>query len=238
MKALFLLQSEEPLSPFSRIRSESNNSTLPPSFHSLYLDSSKRFFILNQLLFAHLVLDLMTTPSTMTNIWIWRNAGRRVIRSLFYLNVKHWYSRLICHCLLHILLHRRKGRVFSAVVPLLRQPIVPLPSMSSWVRFCSGMKYFASSKLSRVQRWIISSSLESDFTLLYLPYLSCAVHTMAIYLYKSSLHWRLNASINPLIKNLHIYLRYLFNLIYISSRWHNVARFVVIFSSAAPHDIW
>ena len=39
----FLLpQSQEPLSPFSRIRSESNNSTLPPSFRSLYLDSTKR----------------------------------------------------------------------------------------------------------------------------------------------------------------------------------------------------
>merc|ERR550519_1547228 len=36
-------KSQEPLSPFSRIRSESNNSTLPPSFRSAYLDSSKRF---------------------------------------------------------------------------------------------------------------------------------------------------------------------------------------------------
>jgi len=36
-------KSQEPLSPFSRIRSESNNSTLPPSFRSVYLDSTKRF---------------------------------------------------------------------------------------------------------------------------------------------------------------------------------------------------
>jgi len=36
-------KSQEPLSPFSRIRSESKTSTLPPTFHSVYLDSSKRF---------------------------------------------------------------------------------------------------------------------------------------------------------------------------------------------------
>jgi len=36
-------KSQEPLSPFSRIRSESNNSTLPPSFRSVYLNSTKRF---------------------------------------------------------------------------------------------------------------------------------------------------------------------------------------------------
>merc|ERR1719430_9004 len=36
-------KSQEPLSPFSRIRSESNNSTLSPSFRSVYLDSTKRF---------------------------------------------------------------------------------------------------------------------------------------------------------------------------------------------------
>jgi len=36
-------KSQEPLSPFSRIRSESNNSTLPPSFRSVYLNSNRRF---------------------------------------------------------------------------------------------------------------------------------------------------------------------------------------------------
>merc|ERR1719432_427343 len=36
-------KSQEPLSPFSRIRSESNNSTLPPSFRSVYHNSTKRF---------------------------------------------------------------------------------------------------------------------------------------------------------------------------------------------------
>merc|ERR1719341_1360508 len=36
-------KSQEPLSPFSRIRSESNNSTLPPSFRSVYHNSTKSF---------------------------------------------------------------------------------------------------------------------------------------------------------------------------------------------------
>ena len=54
MKA-FVPQSQEPLSPFSRIRSESNNSTLPPSFRSVYLDSTKRFFRYNGLLLCESV---------------------------------------------------------------------------------------------------------------------------------------------------------------------------------------
>ena len=59
-----LFQSQEPLSPFSRIRSESKTSTLPPTFHSVYLDSSKRFFLrLGKCLWNGFV-DLMTNPAT------------------------------------------------------------------------------------------------------------------------------------------------------------------------------